>query len=108
MAERIIKFRCPACAGKIGIDEDYHRELGGKTVACPHCQTEVRIPAMPDTSQRNPRGEHGVDVTQFIETPRRVPPVPGSGESRTCPFCNEIIGPRDRVCIKCQNTLPSP
>jgi hypothetical protein len=108
MSETFIKIRCTACAGKIGIEEEYYRELVGRAISCPHCQAEMLVPANPAKPGETPSGAPpGVDVTQEINRPEAPSsiPKPRSGERRTCPFCGDEIGPRDRVCIRCGNTL---
>jgi hypothetical protein len=106
MPENVIKLRCQVCAGKIALDEDYYRELIGHTVACPHCQAEVPVPAHVEQSKPKIEGVHSADNTQPLG--RTVGNLPASGPAgiRKCPFCNDGLGPRDRFCIKCGKKLP--
>jgi len=41
----IVKIKCPRCTTNLALDDDYFRELAGRTLVCPACGTRVRIPA---------------------------------------------------------------
>ena len=110
--ENVTKIRCPYCAGKIAIEEDYYQELVGTVINCPHCGQQMIIPAsvapIPTAA-----GSHSLDRTQEIKMPeewqkpfQNSPLRQQADDVRKCPYCHEEVGKRDRICISCGHKIP--
>jgi ribosomal protein S27E len=122
---KVIKFRCPGCRQKIGVNGDY----AGKQFKCAACGQVLRIPAL--EQQPAPEqplaaevpGDQSTDksiwndqLLDFPETPHscelpaqdalRVgppppPPVGRSAEPATCRSCHSPNSPDAEFCITC-------
>jgi DNA-directed RNA polymerase subunit RPC12/RpoP len=128
--ESVTKIRCPHCGGKIGIENDYYSELVGSVISCPHCGNQMIVPVNASQAVSTTAGSHSLDRTQEIQIPpewnkpfqNAVPPAPaapprppaqaqakpaaGGEETRRCPYCQDDVGRRDRICISCGHKIP--
>ena len=82
MDEKAGPLKC-ACADCGEVIRYFHAQVG-KTVKCPKCGQESRLPPPPAP---NPLADEGEE-----EAPRR----------RSCPACGSILGPRDFTCPTCE------
>jgi DNA-directed RNA polymerase subunit RPC12/RpoP len=122
--DNVTKIRCPHCGGKIGIEDDYYGELVGSVISCPHCGNQMIVPANAGQVTQSAAGSHSLDRTQEIQIPpewnkpfqhaaQAPAPQPqarpaGGDEVRRCPYCQEEVGRRDRICISCGHKIPLP
>ena len=108
MEEKVIKILCPACHGKIAIDESYYKELVGNPIECPHCTRKIIMPGNTERLSHQKAPFEDLRSTMKIElTPVNQPTHHKKHEPETtnCPKCGATVGIRDRICINCETKL---
>ena len=109
MEEKVIKIRCPHCAGKIAIDEDIYDEFAEKVIHCPHCNEEMIVPKVPMTQKISPHttleniAKATMNLKPIIDIALESEDI-DSG-TRRCPHCGAEVGKKDRVCLSCEGKL---
>ena len=98
-----VKFNCPSCDGKLGVESDYLPEILDAVIRCPHCEDGIRVKLVAEHVKRVGPQSRAASSTYRVERTRlggspvqvRADGVP------LCPHCHVEVGPRDRVCLSC-------
>ncbi len=61
----MISIECPSCNRRLKCPD----EAAGKSATCPHCQTAMRIPQLPEQSTEEPAAEQPIDIGAMLQQP---------------------------------------
>ena len=87
-----VKISCPSCGVHLDYDDDFRREMAGRTVDCPKCDSPIAIKGTPTEQSLSPVS----------------PPAPNIHSQPTqifarqeCKHCGESLAPNSVTCQHC-------